>query len=143
MMFRAARTNRISRPGSNSTTGGGRTAAWTGAIDAFVGGATPTQLCLMLRRVESRRSTRCFARATVGTITRAVAMTSRPMRTARFRQSDDTFDSTRASRTLAPRQPHVQLPSALIRLAEPVTETDNRFDLARSVPQLLSKLPDR
>ena len=34
------------------------------------------------------------------------------MRTARFRQSDDTLDITRASGTVTPRQPHAQLPSA-------------------------------
>ena len=40
--------------GSISTAGGGRTATCAGATDAFVGGATPSQLFLMLSLVASR-----------------------------------------------------------------------------------------
>jgi hypothetical protein len=49
-----------------------------GAADALVGGATPSQLCLMLSLVVSCRSTCCLARAAVGTSTSAAASTTMP-----------------------------------------------------------------
>src|SRR6185436_1112092 len=64
----------IRRGSAVRTDGTGNTATVTGATDAFVGGATPTQLCLMLSRVASRCSTCWCARASVGTRTRAVTI---------------------------------------------------------------------
>src|SRR5215831_10779065 len=82
------------RGGSSSAASAGKVTIGFGAILALVGGATPIQLCLMLSRVASRRSTCCCARLIVGTRIRATARVAIPARTDRRTDFADRLGMT-------------------------------------------------